>query len=161
MVAAVAPIVGLLLVLSAIIVPWSTRGLSVETEKRLSPASLRSRIPSRRLRRRRYPGLRTLMVAGAIVTLGGKPTVERDLVRRSDISEHDTPVDEAAPREPAGIWAALIEDLTAQKTAALRAAFSENVPVALALTVHALALPAFPFARRTDLPSDQSAGDLP
>lgn len=86
----------------------------------------------------------TLAIAGAIVTLtfNGTPAVERGLILRGDEPEDDT-VDESTPREPAGISAALIEELTARKTAALRDALAVNVPVALAAAVHALALPVF------------------
>ena len=53
--------------------------------------------------------------------------------------------------ESARISAGLIQDLTAQKTAAQRAALAGNVPVALAATVHAKALRIF-----YDYPAEQS-----
>ncbi len=86
----------------------------------------------------------TLAIAGAIVTLtyNGTPSVERGLIRRDD-EPVDAPVDEPTPREPAGLSAALMEELTARKTAALRVEVARNVPVALAAAVHALALPVF------------------
>lgn len=86
----------------------------------------------------------TLAAAGAIVTVtyNGMPAIERGLIRRGD-EPVDAVEDQSAPREPAGISAALIEDLTAQKTAALRVALTGNVPVALAATVHAMAIPVF------------------
>jgi ParB family chromosome partitioning protein len=86
----------------------------------------------------------TLAVAGAIVAVAynGTPAIERGLIRRGD-APVDTAADETAPREPAGISAVLIADLTAQKTAALRVALARNVPVALAATVHAMTLEAF------------------
>ncbi len=86
----------------------------------------------------------TLAVAGAIVALTykGTPAVERGLVRRGD-EPADKAVDETVARGPTGISSVLIEELTARKTAALRVALAENIPVALAATVHALALPVF------------------
>lgn len=86
----------------------------------------------------------TLAIAGAIVTIGyqGDIRIERGLVRpedrpaakRSEASSGDA--DGSVIKLPAK----LTEDLTAQKTAALGDALAQRPDIALAATVHALAL---------------------
>jgi len=95
-----------------------------------------------------------LACAGAVVAIGhaGKLTVERGLVRPEDMPKPEAP--ETVPGERTGegrpqmqesseLSAALVEDLTAQKTAALRATLAGDPDTALAAVVHAMALPVF------------------
>jgi ParB family chromosome partitioning protein len=91
----------------------------------------------------------TLAVAGAIVTVtyGGAAGVERGLIRRGNEPEVTRGDADKKPREPAGISAALVEDLTAQKTAALRVALADRPDIALAAVVHAMTLQAlYPYS---------------
>lgn len=92
-------------------------------------------------------------MAGAIVALGYDGLyVERGLIRREDIPEdggadgetasEDEPDAPDAARLPA-LSATLIEDLTAHRTAALRAELAQSPATALALTVYTLAAPMF------------------
>ncbi len=97
---------------------------------------------------------------GVIVTIDhdGSLLIERGLIRPEDKkAAHaalatdddggepgaDDDGDGAPPKSSPGLSARLIEDLTAQRTAALRAMLADNPTVALAATVHALALPIF------------------
>ena len=92
-------------------------------------------------------------MAGAIVTLGydGSPCIVRGLVRREDVPEDDgdddgmtAPGDAADDRQAApALSTTLIEDLTAHRTAALRAELAQSPATALALVVHTLAAPIF------------------
>jgi ParB family chromosome partitioning protein len=92
--------------------------------------------------------------AGAIVGIGhtGQLTVERGLVRREDATEvergdgrhrRERGTGGSGKREAGELSAALVEDLTAQRTAALRAVLSDHPDMALAAVVHAMALPLF------------------
>jgi ParB family chromosome partitioning protein len=91
--------------------------------------------------------------AGAIIGIGhaGRLAVERGLVRPEDVAEAgevgETVRGErrsgTANRQSGDLSAALIEDLTAQRTAALRTMLADNPDVALAAVVHAMALPLF------------------
>jgi ParB family chromosome partitioning protein len=87
--------------------------------------------------------------AGAFIGIGhaGKLAVERGLVRSEDVAEDDTERRDRhsgnAKKQSGELSAALIEDLTAQRTAALRAMLADNSDVALASVVHAMALPLF------------------
>ncbi len=92
--------------------------------------------------------------AGAVIGIGhaGKLTVERGLVLPHDMAEAREQGDtvrvaphggNAAKRESGELSAALIEDLTAKRTAALRAVLAGNPDTALAAVVHAMALPLF------------------
>jgi ParB family chromosome partitioning protein len=90
--------------------------------------------------------------AGAIVYLahGGVAEVERGLVREEDAAavqddgQEDTDEGEAiAKAEAPALSASLVEDLTAQRTAALRIELARSPDVALAAVVHALAASAF------------------
>lgn len=83
--------------------------------------------------------------AGAIVRIGheGELDVSRGLIHPDDMkAERRQPEEgEEAPKEVAAIPAAVIRDLSAHRTAAIRLAMAENPQVALAATVHVLALP--------------------
>jgi len=98
-------------------------------------------------------------IAGAVIGIGHDGTAE---IRRGMIK----PEDKAASRKagkarntadttgngeaaPSGLSAALIEDLTAHRTAALQARLADNPKIALAAVVHALALGVFYIAART------------
>ena len=91
--------------------------------------------------------------AGAIVTLAhdGTVEIERGLIRREDVAEaQNSDEGDSAPAEQddgaaegSGLPASLIEELTAQKTAALRIELARSPDIALALAVHALAGEAF------------------
>jgi ParB family chromosome partitioning protein len=95
-----------------------------------------------------------LAIAGAIVTIrhDGKAEIVRGLVRPEDRPKHRPSgsdaggVGAAASKPDAvnnGLSARLIEDLTAHRTAALRVELSERPDTALAVLLHALALPLF------------------
>jgi ParB family chromosome partitioning protein len=88
--------------------------------------------------------------AGAIVHLAhdGTPEIERGLVRKADADsspEDDETGDAAAKPKKAkgGLPASLIEELTAQKTAALRIEVARSPDIALVLVTHALASSVF------------------
>ena len=94
-----------------------------------------------------------IAMAGVIVTVGYDGSLE---VRRGLIRPEDMPEEEARPatrksvggskagkRESNALPAPLVEELTAHRTAALRAVMLGNGDVALAAVVHALALPLF------------------
>lgn len=88
----------------------------------------------------------TLAISGALVTLAynGEVRIERGLVRKEDVP--------GAPREKAsadagaapanGLSDRLVQDLTAEKAAAIGAGLMGNSRVALAAVVHALAISA-------------------
>jgi ParB family chromosome partitioning protein len=89
--------------------------------------------------------------AGAVVYLShqGTPEIERGLIRPEDADAQDSGDDlpeaketDVAP-ERSAFPASLIEDLTAQKTAALRIETALSPGIALALAVHALAMEVF------------------
>jgi ParB family chromosome partitioning protein len=88
-------------------------------------------------------------VAGAVVYLSGDGNliVERGLIRPEDAPEQESaPWDdepETAPSPAQSLPAKLVADLTAQRTAALRAALAEQPDVALVAVTHALARQAF------------------
>jgi ParB family chromosome partitioning protein len=89
--------------------------------------------------------------AGAIIGIGqaGTLAVERGLVRREDMPEQDgagrggNRSRRTATGESGELSAALVEDLTAQRTAALGATLAGAPDVALAAVVHAMALRLF------------------
>lgn len=85
----------------------------------------------------------TLAVAGAVVTLAydGSPDVLMGLIHRGD--EPDRMDDGDVPCRRAGISAALVESLTAEKSSIVSRAMAANPAVALAAVVHSLALPVF------------------
>jgi ParB family chromosome partitioning protein len=92
----------------------------------------------------------TLVMAGALVTLGhdGNVRIERGLVRKADLTkaQTDTAVDDleaasdATTVKPVALSPRLVEDLTAERTAAIAAELTGNADIALAAVVHALAL---------------------
>ena len=90
-----------------------------------------------------------LAMAGAVVTIGrdGKPEIMRGLVRPEDMPKEGkkgkaktAPASgEAAAEQGYGLSAALVESLTAHKSAALAATLAERPDIALAAVVHAFA----------------------
>jgi ParB family chromosome partitioning protein len=84
--------------------------------------------------------------AGArlILEYDGTLRTERGLVHPDDqpAKAADSPAPVSAKANPADLSATLIEELTAHRTAALRAELARNPAVALAATVHALTLAA-------------------
>lgn len=106
----------------------------------------------------------TLAIAGALVTIGydGNPRIERGLVRKEDsraakVDASGASVDSDPTELPAAHSAALVEDLTAQRTGAIAAELAVNPDVALAATVHALALGAIYPGYRSSTCLDLSA----
>ena len=93
-----------------------------------------------------------LAVAGALVTLGydGDVRVERGLVRKGDLPKasktqpevQDENVDETETHG-GGLSPRLVEELTAEKSAAIGAELMAQPDIALAAVVHALVLDAF------------------
>jgi len=85
----------------------------------------------------------TLKIAGAIVSLDchGRVSVDRGLVREDDLAT-DSTRDEQRLGGPAtkGLSPRLVEDLTAQRTAAIGAELMAQPGIALTAVVHALAL---------------------
>ncbi len=89
-------------------------------------------------------------LSGAIIRIDrdGALQIERGLIDPADAkaekkrqkAEAKAEAGETAP-ESMGLSAALVEDLTAHRTAALRITLARNPAVALAMTAHALALP--------------------
>ena len=90
-----------------------------------------------------------LAIAGAVVTIGnnGKPEIVRGLVRPEDMpkevkkgkSNAATASGEAGTEEGPSLSAALVESLTAHKSAALAAELAERPDIALAAVVYAMA----------------------
>src|SRR3954470_21772573 len=86
--------------------------------------------------------------AGAVIGIGhnGELAIHRGLIRPEDRAAAKKAAKGKAPdgakpdSATAGLSAALIEQLTAHRTAALQARLADNPKVALAATVHALAL---------------------
>ena len=93
----------------------------------------------------------TLAIAGAIVSLGyhGEVRIDRGLVRKEDAhklaSDADLQSDDRTRPVPRsdGLSPRLVEDLTAQHSAAVSAELMGRPDIALAAVVHALALDAF------------------
>jgi len=96
-------------------------------------------------------------LAGALIGIGydGKAEIERGLVRAEDRRVRRAVVENGGGKGEASteggtaspLSAKLIESLTAERTAALRAMLGNNEAVALAAVAHALALPLFyPYA---------------
>src|SRR3954462_7189601 len=87
--------------------------------------------------------------AGAVIGIGhnGELAIHRGLIRPEDraaakkAAKAKTPDGTKTDSTTAGLSAALIEQLTAHRTAALQARLADNPKVALAAVVHALALP--------------------
>jgi ParB family chromosome partitioning protein len=112
---------------------------------------------------------KTMTRAGAIIGIGhdGTLRVERGLVRPEDTTDAERGGDtrhqrQRRQKEAGELSAALTEDLTAQRTAALRAALADNTAVALSAVVHALALPLFyePFGKKSCLSLKLETSDL-
>jgi ParB family chromosome partitioning protein len=86
---------------------------------------------------------------GAVIGIeqGGRLGVMRGLIRPEDIkakpAADESPPVRRSPSEGGCFSSALADDLTAHRTAALRVMLAERPTVALAATVHALALPVF------------------
>ncbi len=96
-------------------------------------------------RRERAYTLETLSIAGAIVTLGsdGRTDIVRGLVRPEDAPAEKSGGEASGPKVRPMHSAALVESLTAAKSAALGAELARRPDTALAVVVHALALSAF------------------
>ena len=106
-----------------------------------------------------------MAIAGAVVYLSpdGEAGVERGLIRPEDEAgdseaDEDTP-DAEAPSPAPSLPATLIADLTAQKTAAIRATLAQQPDVALAAVTHALARRAF-YSHGGDTCLDITAGSV-
>lgn len=98
-----------------------------------------------------------IAIAGAVISIGraGKVSIERGLVRPEDMREASEERQTHSDRHSGSpgksgngaakdaLPAPLVQDLTAHRTAALRAMLAHNADVALAGVVHALALPLF------------------
>jgi hypothetical protein len=96
-----------------------------------------------------------MAASGAVLTLGydGGLRVERGLIRPGDTAPGDTAVEDEGIAETEGDSGArskrhresdrLVEDLTAHRTAALRAVIGDDADAALMVLVHALALRLF------------------
>ena len=83
----------------------------------------------------------TMAMSGAIVSLdaSGQPTVERGLMTRAEARKQRAESNDNQPA-PSPYSAALVQSLTAHKTAAIRIELARSPDVALAALVHALAL---------------------
>ncbi|MBV9825363.1 MAG: ParB/RepB/Spo0J family partition protein [Alphaproteobacteria bacterium] len=83
--------------------------------------------------------------SGAAVGIGhgGRLAVERGLVRREDQPRLPHPTSGAEPKPERGLSDQLVENLTAQRTAALRVELARRSDASLTAVVHALALPVF------------------
>ena len=95
--------------------------------------------------------------AGAVIGIGhdGAAEIRRGLIKPEDKAaarKADKATDRSKDGEAAapGLSAALIEDLTAHRTAALQAVLADNPKIALAAVVHALALGVFYSAAITE-----------
>lgn len=83
----------------------------------------------------------TMAMSGAIVSLdaSGQPTAERGLMSRTEARKQHAESNDNQPA-PSPYSAALVQSLTAHKTAAIRIELARSPNVALAALVHALAL---------------------
>jgi ParB family chromosome partitioning protein len=92
-----------------------------------------------------------MAVAGCVVGIehDGTLDVVYGLIRPDDrpanepAERHDSGRKAVKPKDPSALPAPLVQDLTAHRTAALRAVLAENSRVGLIAVVHALALPLF------------------
>ena len=88
----------------------------------------------------------TKSIAGALISLDyeGVPRIERGYIRPEDDPAAVAPIDNATTAkndgadEPKGLSASLIQELTARRTAALRAEIVSRPQTAFALVIHAL-----------------------
>lgn len=107
-----------------------------------------------------------MATAGVIIRIGrdGTAEVDRGLMHPDDVAKPEPADDEreAVHAEKGDLSTALIEDLTAHRTAALRLELARNPKVALAATVHALAAPLLygPMTAATALELRLSSGAL-
>lgn len=105
----------------------------------------------------------TKAIAGAAIYLrqDGTVVIERGLVREADLPEasNNNRVPEKMPR-PA-LSSGLVRDLTAQRTAALRATLAEQPDVALDALVYTMALPVFYEGQRLESCLVIATGDIP
>lgn len=113
-----------------------------ETEARLE--AIESRIAELEDREKEYSP-ETKTIAGALVTIAHDGTLQvlRGLVRPEDLPEDEEAHTSAKPKERPEFSSALMQSLTAAKSAAIGAALSGNPSVALAAVVHALAISVF------------------
>lgn len=81
--------------------------------------------------------------AGARIRIGhdGEAQIDRGLVHPNDAADASQPAKAIAAKQPGGLSAVMVEELTAHRTAALRVELARNPAVALAAATHALALP--------------------
>lgn len=73
----------------------------------------------------------------------GSLDIDRGLVHPDDVERSEPPAPQATKRDRTALPATLVAELTAHRTAALRMELARNPGVALAATVHALALSLF------------------
>ena len=94
----------------------------------------------------------TLAISGAVVSVGrdGSPEIHRGFVKPEDMPKETSDADSSedgasvpAERDAFALSSALIESLTAHRSAALSGALLDHPEVALALLVERLALPVF------------------
>ncbi len=134
---------------------WQIEGeLDEDQQSRLD--AITERIDELRNRDTAWPA-ETLAIAGAVVTLGSNGKAD---IRYGYIKPEDAPKKAARTKsvtqangtatEKSTLPASLIESLTAHRSAALNAALLERPDVALAATVHALAIQVFYNGARGD-----------
>src|SRR5581483_3401326 len=125
---------------------WEEAGDEAECPERL--AEIRDRLDQISDSREEEWTPEQLAIAGAVVTIGfdGKADITGGLVRPEDMPKKakgkpaaGSGEQEGAAAQAPGISAALLENLTAQKSAALAATLAEQPTVALAAVVHAFA----------------------
>ncbi|MGC4087287.1 MAG: ParB/RepB/Spo0J family partition protein [Polyangiaceae bacterium] len=114
-----------------------------ETSERLE--AIESRIAELEHGKKAYTP-ETKAIAGALLTIRHDGTLEvmRGLVRPEDLPEdEEVQTSSSKPKERPEFSSAVVQSLTAAKSAAIGAALSGNSPVALAAVVHALAISVF------------------
>ena len=104
-----------------------------------------------------------LAVAGAVVSIGydGKVEIKRGLVNPADMSKQSKKAKnannsnaagaEASEEQPTGLSAALVESLTAHRSAAIAATMLDTPDIGLATVVYALVLDIFSHRQATSL----------
>jgi len=126
---------------------WEQAGEDAECPERLD--EIRERLDDIERSRKQVWTPEKLAIAGAVVTIGpdGKPEIARGLVRPEDVPKPEkkgkgkaaTASGEAEAVEGPSLSAALVESITAHKSAALAAELAGRPDVALVAVVHALA----------------------
>jgi ParB family chromosome partitioning protein len=129
---------------------WDEAGEDVPYPERCE--QIRKRLNEIERSRERVWTPEKLAIAGAVVTIGndGKPEIIRGLVRPEDMPKESKkakgkaaqsgPGEDGAGESPSqGLSAALVESLTAHRSAALAAEITERPDFALAAVVHAMA----------------------